>query len=61
MIAYLIVRHDMWYRLDGQTNRELTVLFNATTLITMTIGALPFRRVAGVEFRGGPADRAWLT
>jgi hypothetical protein len=42
MIAYLIVRHDMWYRLDGQTNRELTVLFNATTLITMTIGALSF-------------------
>jgi len=42
MIAYLIVRHDMWYRMDGQTNRELTVLFNATTLITMTIGALSF-------------------
>ena len=27
----------------------------------LTIGALPFRRAAGVEFRGGPADRAWLT
>ena len=26
----------------GQTNRELTVLFNATTLITLTIGALSF-------------------
>jgi hypothetical protein len=42
LIAYLIVRHDMWYRSDGQTNRELTVLFNATTLITLTIGALSF-------------------
>ncbi|MBA2512343.1 MAG: IS110 family transposase [Rubrobacteraceae bacterium] len=27
----------------------------------LTIGALPFRRAAGVEFRGSPADRAWLT
>jgi len=26
----------------------------------LTIGALPFKRAAGVEFRGGPADRAWL-
>ena len=42
MIAYLIVRHDMWYRSDGQTNRELAVLLNATTLITLTIGALSF-------------------
>ena len=42
MVAYLIVRHDMWHRSDGQTNRELTVLFNATTLITLTIGALSF-------------------
>jgi hypothetical protein len=23
--------------------------------------ALPFKRAAGVEFRGSPADRAWLT
>jgi hypothetical protein len=25
------------------------------------IGALPFKHAAGVEFRGHPADRAWLT
>ncbi len=25
------------------------------------IGALPFRRAMGVEFRGYPADRTWLT
>ena len=42
MIAYFIVRHDMWYRSDGQTSRELTVLLNATTLITLTIGAVSF-------------------
>jgi len=42
MIAYLIVHHDLWYRFSDQEDRELTVLFNATTLTTLTIGALTF-------------------
>ncbi|WP_207955687.1 hypothetical protein [Rubrobacter marinus] len=42
MIAYITVRHGMWYRSGGRTNRELTALLNATTLITLTIGVLSF-------------------
>ena len=33
----------------------------ASLTIWENIGALPFKRAAGVEFRGSLADRAWLT
>ena len=42
MIVYIIVVHDLWYRPSGREDREYTVLFNATTVITLTLGALSF-------------------
>ena len=42
MVAYFIVVHDMWHRPSRRWGREYTVLLNATTVITLTIGALTF-------------------
>jgi hypothetical protein len=42
MVAYFIVVHDMWHRPSRRWGREYTVLLNATTVITLTIGALSF-------------------
>jgi hypothetical protein len=35
--------------------------FRLRRLEKVNIEALPFKHAAGVEFRGHPADRAWLT
>ena len=42
MVAYFIVVHGMWHRPSRRWGREYTVLLNATTVITLTIGALSF-------------------
>lgn len=42
MVMYFIVVHDMWHRPSRRWGREYTVLLNATTVITLTIGALSF-------------------
>src|SRR5215217_189009 len=42
MVVYFIVVHDMWHRPSRRWGREYTVLLNATTVITLTIGALSF-------------------
>jgi hypothetical protein len=40
MVAWLIVDHEMWERSSNPQDRELARLYNATTLITVTIGVL---------------------
>jgi hypothetical protein len=40
MVAWLIVDHEMWERSSNPEDRELARLYNATTLITLTIGVL---------------------
>jgi hypothetical protein len=40
MVAWLIVDHEMWERSGDPEHRELARLYNATTLITVTIGVL---------------------
>jgi len=42
MVAYFIVVHNMWHRPSRRWGRDYTVLLNATTVITLTIGALTF-------------------
>jgi hypothetical protein len=42
MVVYFIVVHEMWHRPSRRWGREYTVLLNATTMITLTIGALSF-------------------
>lgn len=42
MVVYFIVVHDMWHRPSRRWGGEYTVLLNATTVITLTIGALSF-------------------
>lgn len=42
MVVYFIVVHDMWHRPSRRWGREYTVLLNATTVITLTLGALSF-------------------
>jgi hypothetical protein len=40
MVAWLVVDHGMWERPAAAEDRELARLYNATTLITVTIGVL---------------------
>ena len=40
MVAWLIVDHEMWERSSNPEDRELARLYNATTLITVTIGVM---------------------
>jgi hypothetical protein len=40
MVAWLIVDHEMWERSSNPQGRELARLYNATTLITVTIGVM---------------------
>jgi uncharacterized membrane protein len=42
MIVYLIVVHDLWERPSDRTDRKHVRLFNAVTVITLTIGAVTF-------------------
>lgn len=46
MIAWLIVEHDLWERPRSAGERERAVLYNASTVVTLTIGVLVFH--AGV-------------
>jgi hypothetical protein len=38
MVAWLIIDHEMWERPEDPEDRELAVLYNATTAITVAIG-----------------------
>lgn len=40
MVAWLIVDHEMWERSSNPEDRELARLYNATTLITVTMGVM---------------------
>jgi hypothetical protein len=40
MVAWLVIDHEMWERPSSAGDRELARLYNATTLITVTIGVL---------------------
>lgn len=42
MIAWLIVEHDLWERPPTPEERERAVLYNASTVITLTIGVIVF-------------------
>ena len=39
MVVWLIAVHDLWERPAGKEDRQRTLLFNATTVITLTLGA----------------------
>lgn len=46
MIAWLVVEHDLWERPPTAGDRERATLYNASTLVTLTIGVVVFH--AGV-------------
>jgi hypothetical protein len=42
MIAWLIVEHRLWERPPSSTERERAVLYNVSTVVTLTIGVVVF-------------------
>jgi hypothetical protein len=40
LVAWLIVDHGMWERPEGKDQRDLVVLFNAATVVTLLIGVI---------------------
>ncbi|ORM36471.1 hypothetical protein [Williamsia sp. 1135] len=46
MIAWLVVEHNLWEKPPATGDRERAVLYNASTLVTLTIGVVVFH--AGV-------------
>lgn len=42
MIAWLIVEHDLWERPPSREERERAVLYNMSTIVTLTIGVMVF-------------------
>ncbi|MDT5314954.1 MAG: hypothetical protein QOE74_3974 [Mycobacterium sp.] len=42
LIAWLIVEHDLWERPQSAGERDLVVLYNASTVVTLTIGVIIF-------------------
>jgi hypothetical protein len=42
LIAWLIVEHDLWERPQSAGARDLVVLYNASTVVTLTIGVVIF-------------------
>jgi hypothetical protein len=40
MVAWLIVDHEMWERPDDEDERDLAVLFNTATVVTLLIGVV---------------------
>jgi hypothetical protein len=42
LIAWLIVEHKLWERPESADGRERAVLYNASTVLTLTIGVIIF-------------------
>jgi hypothetical protein len=42
LIAWLIIEHDLWERPKSAHERDRAVLYNASTLVTLTIGVVIF-------------------
>jgi hypothetical protein len=42
MIAWLIVEHNLWERPQSAGERDRAVLYNASTVVTLTIGVIIF-------------------
>ena len=42
LIAWLIVEHELWERPQSRGERERAVLYNASTVVTLTIGVVIF-------------------
>ena len=42
MISWLILEHDLWERPHSPDERERAVLYNASTVVTLTIGVIVF-------------------
>ena len=58
MVAWLVVDHEMWERPDDEDERDLVVLFNAATVVTLLIGVILL--YAGLVVMGFMADRVVL-
>jgi len=43
LIAWLIIEHKLWERPQSAGERERAVLYNASTVVTLTIGVVIFR------------------
>jgi hypothetical protein len=55
MVCWLIVNHEMWERNDDEDERDLAVLFNAATVVTLLIGVVLL--YVGLLVIGFVADR----
>jgi hypothetical protein len=42
LIAWLIVEHNLWERPESDDDRDRAVLYNASTVVTLTIGVIVF-------------------
>lgn len=48
MVGWLIVNHKLWERPDSPTERERAVMYNASTVLTLTIGVVVLHAVCFV-------------
>jgi hypothetical protein len=58
MVAWLIIDHEMWERPDDEDERDLAVLFNAATVVTLFLGVILL--YVGLLAIGFLADRVVL-
>jgi hypothetical protein len=58
LVAWLIIDHEMWERHNRRDERDLTVLFNASTAVTLLIGVMFL--FAGLLLLGFLADLVLL-
>jgi hypothetical protein len=58
MVAWLIIDHEMWERRDDEGQRDLAVMFNAATVLTLLIGVILL--YVGLLAMGFVADRVVL-